>query len=240
MHGQRPYCLSIAGFDPSGGAGILADIKTFEQNKVYGLGVLSARTCQNDSEFNSVRWMATDDMIAQIEPLLKFDVQAIKIGLIENIEILVDLVRYLKNQWSNAAIVWDPVLNASAGFQFHAKIEIPDVLQKAITLITPNSDEFEELGFSERLPSTAVLKKGGHRSYKKGTDTLLMANKSIDFPGVEYRDAIEKHGTGCILSSAITAQLALGLNVAEACKAAKAYVEGVIMSNNLTLGYHHV
>src|SRR6478609_9522229 len=102
------HLLSIAGFDPSGGAGILADIKTFEGNKVHGLGVCTSITYQNDKEFDGLNWLDKDQIKNQIDVLAKrFRFDWIKIGLIENLSMLNKLVDYLLHINPNAKIIWD-------------------------------------------------------------------------------------------------------------------------------------
>ena len=92
---KRPYVLSIADFDPSGGAGVLADVKTFESNKVIGLGVISANTFQNDKEFAGVDWIPVEKIIEQISILQKsFEFEYVKIGLMENLETLFKIVQH--------------------------------------------------------------------------------------------------------------------------------------------------
>ena len=120
MSTKKPYVLSIAGFDPSAGAGVLADIKTFESNGVYGFGVASALTWQNDIEFEKVEWIDYYKIIQQISVLLRrFDIQYVKIGLIESLHVLNELTRFLKERIKNPVIIYDPILKASAGFVFH-------------------------------------------------------------------------------------------------------------------------
>src|ERR1035437_5718713 len=99
MHnGNRPFVLSIAGFDPSAGAGVLADVKTFEACGAYGMGVVSALTYQNDVSFEKVEWLELSQIIEQIKVLQKrFQFDFIKIGLIENLEVLNGLISYLKS-----------------------------------------------------------------------------------------------------------------------------------------------
>lgn len=237
MPDERPYCLSIAGFDPSAGAGVLADIKTFEQHKVYGLGVTSALTYQNDSSFDGVRWCPENEIMSQIIPLQKYNIKAIKIGLIENISVLELLLDQLKIIFPLAFIIWDPILKASAGFEFHNNSQIPTEILSNIDLITPNLDEFNQLGFQNGLPDCAVLLKGGHAETNKGTDVLYFQNKQFTIEGNTLPHT-EKHGTGCVLSSAICANIALGNELPDACKNAKAYIEKIISSNNSKLGYH--
>src|SRR4051812_8564103 len=99
--------LSIAGFDPSAGAGVLADVKTFEGNGVYGLGVVSALTWQNDKEFDKVEWIEVSKITSQIEVLLRrFDIKYVKIGLIENLMVLQEVVTFLKTNIERPIIIY--------------------------------------------------------------------------------------------------------------------------------------
>src|ERR1700757_2780075 len=124
MNPARKYVLSIAGFDPSGGAGILADIKTFEGNKVYGLGVISANTFQNDKEFKKVDWIPVEKIIEQIDILkTRFEFEYVKIGLIENLEVLNVIISHLTSHIPHLNIIWDPILKASAGYEFHKEVD---------------------------------------------------------------------------------------------------------------------
>src|ERR1700729_4382873 len=107
----RPYVLSIAGFDPSGGAGILADIKTFEAQQTLGLGVCSALTYQTENTFEGVTWVNKDTIIKQLAPLLKaYSIDYVKIGLIENMEVLNSIIDYLLGKNPSMRIIWDPIL----------------------------------------------------------------------------------------------------------------------------------
>src|SRR3954465_4317634 len=120
MPKQKPYVLSIAGFDPSAGAGVLADIKTCENNGVYGFGVVSALTWQNDTSFEKVEWIDCYKIIQQVGILLRrFDIKYIKIGLIESVQVLNQLISFLKLRIKDPVIIYDPILKASAGFVFH-------------------------------------------------------------------------------------------------------------------------
>ena len=144
----RTYVLSIAGFDPSGGAGILADIKTFEANNVCGMGAVSAITFQNDTEFDSLKWIETEDILKQVLVLKKrFDFSIVKIGLIKDLDTLGYLISNLKSQGSNFKFVWDPIIKASAGFEFHENFEKEKLFSvlKNCYLITPNTDEIKFL-----------------------------------------------------------------------------------------------
>lgn len=163
MHKERPYVLSVAGFDPSGGAGILADIKTFEANGVHGLGVCTAITFQNDKTFNGLDWLSEEQVISQLDILFDtYPINVIKIGLIRDLKTLLVIIKHIKIRNNSAQIIWDPILNASAGFEFHStinNIELKEAL-KNITLITPNIPEALKLGLDPMLMDCACLLKG--------------------------------------------------------------------------------
>jgi hydroxymethylpyrimidine/phosphomethylpyrimidine kinase len=250
MQSPRPYVLTIAGFDPSGGAGVLADCKTFEQHGVYGFGVCTAWTVQTDDSFLSIRWLTAEQIIEQLEPLLsKFAVSACKIGIIDSPETLLSIIGFLKKHNPAIHIVWDPVFKASAGYDFHAvdTFHNLDAILAAISLVTPNYDELQQLQAvigqdlikDERAVFCPVLLKGGHRPDALGTDTIyqLTGNTVIE-AGIEK--VYPKHGSGCVLSAAITARLAQEHALPDACYLAKRYIETFLNSNQSLLGYHSI
>lgn len=249
FNSSRPNVLSIAGFDPSAGAGILADIKTFEQCDVYGMGVISALTYQNDKAFEKVEWMSVSQIIEQIEVLKqRFYFNFIKIGLIESLEILNSLITYLTAQDSTPKIIWDPILKASAGFEFHTTINknLFEKICNNLYLITPNLPEALQLGTHNNAITNSnhlskmcnVYLKGGHNKENKGNDVLFKKDGDQFFLNAEQISVSEKHGSGCVLSSAITALLAKGIPLEDACVESKKYVSSFLSSNNSLLGYH--
>ncbi|WP_207420776.1 hydroxymethylpyrimidine/phosphomethylpyrimidine kinase [Desertivirga brevis] len=245
MQNKRPVVLSIAGLDPSGGAGLLADIKTFEQHKVVGFGACSALTCQNDSEFLSIEWVDAKGVITQLAPLFnKFTISTVKIGIIRDLPLLSEVIIYIKRANSDVKLVWDPVLKASAGFSFHEQWDsklLKDILDH-IFLITPN---FNELGNLNRVLEEDLIKyanvllKGGHNPELPGIDVIYEHQLAQEIPS-GVREIHQKHGSGCVLSSAITARLAQGYSLLEACRLAKAYTETFLNSNSTLLGYHNL
>lgn len=249
MTKARPCALSVAGFDPSGGAGVLADIKTFEQHKVLGMGVVTGLTFQNDSEFDGVKWIEVNEIIRQLEILTrKFKFQTAKVGMIQSLENLEAIISRLKTQGSR--LIWDPILKATAGFEIHRTIDEKKVIAicKDIFLITPNineirilSGENDELKAAKKLAKFCnVFLKGGHSDITKGRDHLFTTDGKI-FP-YKARKISEtgKHGSGCVLSSAITASLANGNDLQRACLKGKDYVTNFLMSNKALLGYHKI
>lgn len=243
---NRPYALTVAGFDPSGGAGILADIKTFEMLGVYGLAAVTANTYQNDREFLSVDWVPVKKILQQLTILLgRFPVKHAKIGLIRDFSTLGTLVRFLKNNNPQMRIIWDPILKSSSGFEFTiGQHSFQKRNARNLALITPNWLEAQSLwpGFENRITELGtlcpVLLKGGHRTDKPGTDQLITALQATEFPGRPFGGK-SKHGSGCVFSAAATAHLALGASLEEACAKAKAYTETFILSNDTLLGYHY-
>ncbi|MDP4209056.1 MAG: hydroxymethylpyrimidine/phosphomethylpyrimidine kinase [Bacteroidota bacterium] len=249
MNRPRPTVMTIAGFDPSGCAGLLADIKTFEATGVYGISVCTANTCQNDIEFTSVNWVSSRIIMEQYAVLKKqFCFDSVKIGIIENLDLLSTLIDRLKEDNDRIKIVWDPVLKASAGFSFHNDVDrkLLEEICRKIYLITPNLEEISAL-FPEKSWQEAasylseycnVLVKGGHDSGAEACDVLFYAGKSRAFTQLRI-EGPGKRGTGCVLSASITAHLALGEPLTNACQYAKHYVYGFIRSNNSLIGYHN-
>lgn len=249
MPTSRPYALTIAGFDPSAGAGVLADVKTLEASEVYGLAACTALTVQTDVAFERVSWVPLADIKDQVRLLLgRFKVGFVKVGLFENLSLLLELLQWLKAQNPQVQVVWDPVLKATAGYEFHGRPN-PQLLQaicQELALITPNWPEALRLCPADTAETAAetlaawcpVLLKGGHATEALATDVLLAAGQRHAF-GAPRLPHGAKHGSGCVLSAAVLARLALGQNLAEACRAGKAYTTAFLASNNTLLGYHY-
>lgn len=262
MPKERPCVLSIAGFDPSGGAGILADIKTFEQHKVQGMGVVTGLTFQNDSEFEGVKWIETAEIEKQIEILCrKFKFKFVKIGMIKDLNTVNEIISFCRLQTANCRLVWDPIVKASAGFEIHKKVEKEKLIEicKNIFLITPNMDEIKILtGEQDEMKAAKELSKhcnvflkGGHSKDKKGRDYLFLSPSGgnhrlgAQLEGEDYFSfrpkkiaTHRKHGSGCVLSSSIAANLANGLSLQRSCLKAKDYVTKFLRNNKTLLGHH--
>ncbi len=238
--------MSIAGYDPSGGAGLLADIKTFEQLKVQGLGVCTAMTVQTESQCLSLEWQPLETILSTIDVLMKnYHVETVKIGVVKDTEFLSEIIKTIKINNSEAKIVWDPVLKSTSEFSFFDLNTISDLknVLNQIDLITPNYNEYEVLKenhFFENLEnSCSVLVKGGHREDKIGTDILIQNGKEISIePNDNTSDFYPKHGSGCVLSSAIASHLAKAENLENACRKGKSYIEKFLTSNPTLLGFH--
>lgn len=246
LDSQKYFALSIAGFDPCGGAGVLADIKTFEANNVYGLGVCSAITFQNDNTFVGVEWVSFENILNQLDPLFdKYLINVVKIGLIESLDVFSRLISYLKEKNKDIKIIWDPILKASAGFQFHADVkkDLLNSIAQNIHLITPNWPEAQNLfgtidtSLLKKQVACAVYLKGGHASYSSAKDFLFDKNTEYHFESAWIENG-EKHGSGCVLSAAIAANIAKKQNLRAACENAKNYVSTFLASTETLLGFH--
>ena len=242
--------MSIAGLDPTAGAGLLADIKCFEQHKVYGFGICSAVTAQTENEFFAVDWMDASKIINQLMPLKeKYDVMACKIGLIKDPDVMEEVLAFLKSAWPKLKIIVDPILKASAGYQFReGKFYVDQFFKLLVSmdLITPNYLEMCSLSNGADVKTTAadwsvycpVLLKGGHNDAEIGTDYLYSRTGVYRFDA-GVATVSEKHGSGCVLSASITAHLALGHDLQNACLLAKKYIERFLNSSTTLLGNHY-
>ncbi|WP_333596485.1 hydroxymethylpyrimidine/phosphomethylpyrimidine kinase [Chryseobacterium flavum] len=242
---ERPYVISIAGFDPTGGAGLLSDSKTFEQSKVMGLGVCTALTLQTASKCLSLDWRPVEEVTGAIQVLMEnYPVSVVKIGIVRDAEFLGKIVEAVQKYNSEIKMVWDPVLKSTSEFTFfdlETLSQLKDTINK-LSLITPNYNEYSVLKENNLLPDThqcSLLIKGGHREDHLGTDILVEnGKKTLLVPAENNTVYFPKHGSGCVLSSAITAELAKGENMKAACKHGKLYIEKFLKSNSTLLGTH--
>lgn len=247
MQTERPYALTIAGFDPCSGAGVTADIKTFEQLKVYGLAVCTGMTVQTENEFLSVTWRPLEEVKKEVNLLLKkYPVKAVKFGIVPSLEWLKILTSEIKHHRSDIQIVIDPIWKSSTGFSLNeSNLVFNKDFLKNITLLTPNIPELHFMSkgknenhfINEITTQSNLLVKGGHKTENTGTDVLYEKEHTTELKAVS-KNIFPKHGSGCVLSAAITAHLALGKNLQQSCSAAKEYTEQFLKSNNSLLGFH--
>ncbi|HAO14925.1 MAG TPA: hydroxymethylpyrimidine/phosphomethylpyrimidine kinase [Tenacibaculum sp.] len=247
---EKQYILTIAGFDPSSGAGITSDIKTFESFGLYGLSVCTAITVQNDIEFKSCTWVKETIILEQIETLFeRFKIPIVKIGIIESWEVLLKVQQKLRKLKPEIVIVLDPILKASAGYDFHTKKNY-ETFNKVLSLcdfITPNYDEIEALfpekDIEETIESIAertnIYLKGGHRKDKKGWDEIYHSKiVKLNIPLISEK-VFDKHGSGCVLSAALAANFYNNLTIEDKGKNVKRYVEEYLNSDVSLLGKHN-
>ena len=242
-------CLSIAGFDGSGGAGIQADLKTFSALGCYGMTVLTAIPVQNTQGVKNCYDLPTQCIIDQLETLFEDIVpNSIKIGMLFSSDIIHAVADFLAQKAQHIPIVVDPVMVAKSGDPLLLP-EAMDALKNNIiplaTIITPNIPEALALtglnsatGFEELaqklciLGAKNVLLKGGHTTGDAANDLLVSPSSDDTFwlnaPRINSNNT---HGTGCTLSAAIAAFLAQGDSVLDACKRAKHYLSGAIKAS---------
>ncbi|HAE00704.1 MAG TPA: bifunctional hydroxymethylpyrimidine kinase/phosphomethylpyrimidine kinase [Rhodospirillaceae bacterium] len=259
MTDKTPITMTIAGSDSGGGAGIQADLKTFSAIGVYGCSVITALTAQNTRAVTDIFPISPDFVRAQMDAVFSdIDVDAVKIGMLGDaglIRAVRDGLQAYKPRW----VVLDPVMVAKSGVALLAPQAVASLLSDLIPLadiITPNLPEAATLldskseidtpdamvTFAQRLLALgpkAVLLKGGHLGGQDSADLLVTADGSTWLPGrrIETRNT---HGTGCTLSSAIAAHLALGKTLEEATKSAKAYISNAILAaDRLQIGQGH-
>ncbi|WP_367591698.1 hydroxymethylpyrimidine/phosphomethylpyrimidine kinase [Aquimarina sp. 2201CG1-2-11] len=249
---MRPNILTIAGFDPSGGAGYTSDIKTIEALKGYGLAVCTANTIQNDVTFKTCYWVDIEVIKDQISLLFdRFEITYVKIGIVQNWSVLDQIIDFLLKKNATIKIVLDPVLRSSSDFEFHTSSslianELLDSILDKIYLLTPNFIEIEKLFPNKTIEQTIahisrktnLFLKGGHREEAVGKDELYTVQGMHYVFNPKEKNLSEKHGSGCILSSAITTYLALGFPLLKACYRGKRYTEKLLKSNKSLLAYH--
>ena len=251
--------LTIAGSDSGGGAGIQADIKTMSALGCYASSVITAVTAQNTKQVFCVQNIEAAGVEAQLHAVLTdLRPDAIKIGMVgctENIKTIAQVLA----EYSDIPLVIDPVMISTSGHKLMEKEAIDTFCQQLLpmaTLLTPNIPEAEVLARCAietifdidcaairilELGCKALIIKGGHIKGGTKADRLYFTdnNKPLIFE-TETIDSLNTHGTGCTLSSAITAFLARGLRVEEAVAMAKNYVSQAIKEgSNVLIGSGH-
>lgn len=246
-----PIVLTIAGFDPTAGAGTLADIKTFMALNCYGVAVTTAITVQDSGKVYTSQALAPE-LIAQTLNVLFEDlpIKAVKIGMLANEEVASVVANCLRNK--AIPIVIDPLAISTSGYRL-VTVAAEEIIAKQLfplaTLITPNLAEAEYLTKHSinnladmaqaalkiyQMGPKAVLIKGGHL-YGDPIDLCYDGEVYQNFSSV--RLARSAHGTGCTLSAAIAAFLAQGHQILAAISQAKLFISGAIMhAHNLGQG----
>lgn len=247
MPDERAHVITIAGFDPSAGAGVLADIKTFEILNVYGFGVCTAITVQHESAFKNIYWIRCEEILEQLKVLVEtYPVKCLKIGLVQNFDVLEMIVDYVEKHYQTIKIIWDPILKASAGFQFHSAIPLQQFLRicRKVYIITPNEEEIRMLtGNVDALAAAKMLGREVNvflKSYQengKMFDILVSGNDEYFFE-TEIIPGLRKHGSGCVLSSAILSFIASNYDLKTSCELARKYISQFLRSSEGLLGIH--
>ena len=247
--------LSVAGSDPSGGAGIQADLKTFSALGAYGAAAITALTAQNTKGVTGVLPVPASFVVDQLEALFTdLDIRAVKTGMLGDPDV-VEAVAATVERFSVPNLVIDPVMVATSGDRLVSDdtvAAIRDRLVPLATITTPNLPEAAALlGWDTVTPETATkaaeeirslgahaaLVKGGHADGDEAVDVLADPDGTHEYraPRVRTRNT---HGTGCTLSSAIAARLAQGAPLREAVGVAKRYVTGAVRgADSLRVGH---
>lgn len=244
MRNYKIPTLTIAGSDSSGGAGIQADLKTFSAIGTYGMTVITAITAQNTVGVLAVEDLSIDIIKGQIEAIFE-DIRpvALKIGMVSDEKIIKVIAKLLKS-YKAENIILDPVMISKSGYSLlksEAKKALIKELIPMAKIVTPNIPEAEEITSmkienldemriaGEKILSLGpeyVLMKGGH--LKEEPIDLLIGKNSFKILKSKRINKKNTHGTGCTLSSAITAYIALGYTVDQAVELAKEYITGAI------------
>ncbi len=254
--------VSIAGVDPSGGAGIFADLKAFSALGAYGCGVTVAITAQNTKGVTGVALTEPAFVAEQIDTLFDdVEISAVKIGMLGSAPLISTVAQRLRAVTGPIPIVLDPVMVAKSGHALLAEDATAVLIEQLIpmaTVITPNLPEAGVL-LNEPPPETLaemravaeklrrlmtsdqawVLLKGGHLAGNSCTDLLYNGEQQIELPAARI-DTVNTHGTGCTYSAAIAALLAQGRDMAEAVWEAKQYLTAAIATaDELSVGEGH-
>lgn len=243
-----PDLLICAGLDPSGGAGLIADVRVASMLGARPVGVVTALTIQNTQGVRSAHSLDADVVGAQIATLLSdIEVKAVKIGMLGAVDIARELADGL--HLTAAPVVWDPVSAPSLGdvtFDREYFDEMLRLLAPHVALITPNAHELAAMAkrpiqtLDDRIAAgralaaragAAVLVKGGHADDSGEAIDVLISGELVErLRGPRVADGERVHGTGCALATAIAANLALGASLVEACRVAKEFVAARLAS----------
>ena len=255
---RYPVALTIAGSDSGGGAGIQADIKTFSSLGVFGASAITAITAQNTQGVRGIQAISPEILRGQIEAILEdFIVDAVKIGMLHNKD-AVKVVSETLSSFQQTSIILDPVMISTSGSKLledDAIRTIMDELFHKATLLTPNIPETEYLS-GIKINNEADILCAARKLQEKGCKAILIKGGHI--PGVETVDRLfinennpiclasptvetfNTHGTGCTLSSAIAAYMALGHSLVEAVRLAKEYMNNALVHGaNVCMGKGH-
>lgn len=242
---KQPVVLTIAGFDPSGGAGVLADIKTFAAFGCYGLAAVTSLTFQNTQLVLGALNQNAETARQQIAPLFDdFDISAIKTGMLPTAEIIREVAGIIRAS-AVPVVVVDPALRSTSGFDLVDDLAVDALMSDLFplaSLVTPNVAEAQRIGGAEindqlqmeraaetilKMGSGAVLITGGDANSGLATDLLVDAQGTTVFSTERIRSK-RTHGTGCTLASALACLLARGRSLRESVPIAKQYVAQAI------------
>jgi hydroxymethylpyrimidine kinase/phosphomethylpyrimidine kinase len=245
--GTPPVVLTVAGLDPSGGAGLVADVKTFTSFGCFACAVATSLTFQNTMEVSGAAHQTAETVRAQVLPVVAdFRVAAWKTGMLPTRGVIAEVARLARETALRAApLVVDPVVRSTSGFDLIDDDALDALKRELLPLarvVTPNAPEAERITnlkvedeegmrraarMMREMGARAVLVKGGHLAGGDAVDVLDDAGEVTVFraPRVETTST---HGTGCTLASAVAACLARGLSLGDAVATAKRFVTAAI------------
>lgn len=243
-----PTVLTIAGTDPSGGAGIQADLKTFAALGCYGMSVVTALVAQNTCGVRAIYSVPPEFVREQLLAVFE-DIRpnAIKIGMVHSVG-LVGVIVDILAAYPDIPVVFDPVMISTSGHRLIEEDTVSAIVEKLFPLsevITPNMDEAsfltgipvkgiddmqEAAAMIMQMRPKALLLKGGHLQSEKLTSMLVNAAGLIQEYHSDKIDTKNMHGSGCTLSSAIASYLAIGDTIRDAVAKAQEYVHGAIFN----------
>lgn len=247
---EYPRVLSIAGSDSGGGAGIQADLKTIAAIGCYGMTAITALTAQNTLGVRSIHGVPPQMLRDQIDAVIEdIGVHAVKIGMLHSPEIVLAVADAI-DRHALTSVVLDPVMVATSGAVLidspAIAVLVRELFHRAM-VVTPNLDEASllvgrpvdhEPAMEEaaremiRMGAQAVLLKGGHLAGEVVSDLLMTHDDQIHWMRAPRIDTTNTHGTGCTLSSAIAAYLALGQPLLEAVISARGYVRAALVAGS--------
>jgi hydroxymethylpyrimidine kinase/phosphomethylpyrimidine kinase len=250
--GAQPVALTIAGFDPSGGAGVIADVKTFGAFGCFATAAVTSLTFQNTTGVFGATHVAAADVRAQVLPVVEdFRVAGLKTGMLPTREVISEVARLLRETpLSEVRAIVDPVVRSTSGFDLiddDALAALKSELLPLAALATPNIPEAERITGLEirteddmrraatlmrEMGARAVLVKGGHLTGGEAIDLLDDAGE-VKLYRERRIETDATHGTGCTLAAAIASCLARGMNLPESVGAAKRFVTEAIRRSPL-------
>jgi hydroxymethylpyrimidine/phosphomethylpyrimidine kinase len=257
-HSRYARVLTIAGSDSGGGAGIQADLKTFAALGCYGMSAITALTAQNTVGVQGIHAVPPAFLKSQLQSVIEdIGVDAVKIGMLHEPGV-VEVVAWAIEHYHLQRVVLDPVMVATSGDRLIADATVRvlvDQLFPLATVITPNLNEaalllersiqsVDDLSAAAHAllaqGAQAVLLKGGHLPGEQVVDILARSGQADMVLASTRIPSRNTHGTGCTLSSAIAAQLALGLPLEQAVRAARAYILAAIQAGaSVQVGHGH-
>ncbi|HKP68509.1 MAG TPA: bifunctional hydroxymethylpyrimidine kinase/phosphomethylpyrimidine kinase [Pyrinomonadaceae bacterium] len=253
---KQPVCLTIAGLDPSGGAGVIADVKTFSAFGCFASAAITSLTFQNTVGVFGAEHQSANVVRKQVEPVIEdYEVAAVKTGMLPTAEVIEETARLIARM-NGVKFVVDPVVRSTSGFDLIDDAALRVLVEKLFPLadvVTPNRPEAERITGRkiesrsdvevaardmQTMGARNVLIKGGHLDHETKAVDFLFIGDDLHILEAELIETTATHGTGCTLAAAIAANLALGRDLVDAVRVAKDFVNAAIKTAPM-LGHGH-